>query len=58
MKMHLKISCAKWRPYCPGGDELKKVHMASGPSNERQDGRLFGADSLPELMLTFCLMDL
>ena len=20
--MHLKISCAKWRPFCPGGDEL------------------------------------
>ena len=22
MKMHLKVSSAKWRPYCPGGDEL------------------------------------
>ena len=21
--MHLKISSAKWRPFCPGGDELK-----------------------------------
>ena len=21
-KMHLKISSAKWRPFCPGGDEL------------------------------------
>ena len=20
--MHLKMSCAKWRPFCPGGDEL------------------------------------
>ena len=20
--MHLKISCVKWRPFCPGGDEL------------------------------------
>ena len=24
--MHLKISSAKWRPYCPGGDELKCHH--------------------------------
>ena len=23
MKMHLKISFAKWRPFCPGGDELR-----------------------------------
>ena len=22
MKMHLKGSSAKWRPFCPGGDEL------------------------------------
>ena len=22
MKMHLKMSSAKWRPFCPGGDEL------------------------------------
>ena len=22
MKMHLKLSFAKWRPFCPGGDEL------------------------------------
>ena len=22
-KMHLKLSSAKWRPFCPGGDELK-----------------------------------
>ena len=22
MKMHLKISPAKWRPFCPGGEEL------------------------------------
>ena len=21
-KMHLKISSAKWRPFCPGGDEV------------------------------------
>ena len=20
--MHLKMSSAKWRPFCPGGDEL------------------------------------
>ena len=23
MKMHLKISSAEWRPFCPGGDESK-----------------------------------
>ena len=23
MKMHLEMSSAKWRPFCPGGDELK-----------------------------------
>ena len=21
-KMHLKVSSAKWQPFCPGGDEL------------------------------------
>ena len=24
-KMHLYISSAKWRPFCPGGDELKQL---------------------------------
>ena len=24
MKMHLNVSSAKWRPFCPGGDELNK----------------------------------
>ena len=29
-KMHLKISSAKWRPFCPGGDELTtKLILAS-----------------------------
>ena len=33
-KMHLKMSSEKWRPYCPGGDELshqsvKKLFSAS-----------------------------
>ena len=23
--MHLKISSAKWRPLCPGGDELRRL---------------------------------
>ena len=27
MKMHLKISPAKWRPFCPGGDELIMLHQ-------------------------------
>ena len=27
-KMHLKMSSAKWRPFCPGGDELTEP---SGP---------------------------
>ena len=26
-KMHLKILSAKWRPFCPGGDELTKFSM-------------------------------
>ena len=30
MKMHLKILSAKWRPFCPGGDELNnKVTVCS-----------------------------
>ena len=28
--MNLKISSAKWQPFCPGGDELKDIgHMYS-----------------------------
>ena len=26
MKMHLKVSSAKWQPFCPGGDEL--IHVS------------------------------
>ena len=29
MKMHLKMPSVKWRPFCPGGDELTLKH--SGP---------------------------
>ena len=29
MKMHLKMSSVKWRPFCPGGDEL--IIMKWGP---------------------------
>ena len=25
--MHLKLSSAKWRPFCPGGDELRDMIM-------------------------------
>ena len=28
MKMYLKMSSAKWRPFCPGEDELIHVHVA------------------------------
>ena len=28
MKMHLKISSAKWRPFCPGGDVLTKTSLS------------------------------
>ena len=30
MKMHLKMSSEKWRPFCPGGDELRNndSHLA------------------------------
>ena len=32
MKLHLKISSAKWRPFCPGGDELRNMRLKSpGP---------------------------
>ena len=30
-KMHLKISSVKWRPFCPGGDELMcQTHVPEG----------------------------
>ena len=31
-KMYLKISSVKWRPFCPGGDELKIGHQHSNRS--------------------------
>ena len=27
--MHLKILSAKWRPLCPGGDELTAIYQES-----------------------------
>ena len=27
MKMHLKISSVKWRPFCPGGDESRFISL-------------------------------
>ena len=27
MKMHLKMSSGKWRPFCPGEDELKALFL-------------------------------
>ena len=27
IKIHLKMSSSKWRPFCPGGDELTKLHL-------------------------------
>ena len=27
MKMHLKMSSAKWQPFCPGGDELTELPL-------------------------------
>ena len=29
MKMRLKILSAKWRPFCPGGDELTQHNQSS-----------------------------
>ena len=29
--MHLKISSAKWRPFCPVGDELIPIHVSYIP---------------------------
>ena len=28
LKMHMKISSVKWRPFCPGRDELNACHNA------------------------------
>ena len=28
MKMHLKMSSAKWRPFCPGKDELREGKLS------------------------------
>ena len=33
-KMHLKVSSVKWRPFCPGGDELRHRSLIS-PSYTR-----------------------
>ena len=33
MKIHLKISSAKWRPFCPGGDELTHEEALCGAWN-------------------------
>ena len=41
--MHLKISSAKWRPFCPGRDELKLGGCYQ-----------FSAKPMPETMLTHC----
>ena len=40
-KMHLKISSAKWRPFCPGEDELKEQPLAQHIS---LGGALFSAN--------------
>ena len=49
-KMHLKVSSAKWRPSCPGGDELTCQHptlhhcdviMGDGVSNNQPHHCLF-----------------
>ena len=38
MKMHLESSSAKWRPFCPGGDELTRddCPTPNHPDNGRQ----------------------
>ena len=38
MKMHLIMSSGKWRPFCPGGDEL--ITMVTGQPLRRQGGSL------------------
>ena len=40
-KIHLKISSAKWWPFCRGGDELMHWLQGSSPSNGRQKGMLY-----------------
>ena len=39
MKMHWNISSAKWRPFCPGGDELIQHVAAAIRSNVLTEGR-------------------
>ena len=30
-KMHLKISSAKWQPFCAGGNEIKRADLVDFP---------------------------
>ena len=47
-KMHLKISSAKWRSFCPGGDELDLHNSYSVILNEPHgtNGKRFRSDGL------------
>ena len=38
--MHLKIPSAKWRPFCPGGDELKGYVTSGGHCWDYYPGNL------------------
>ena len=38
-KMRLKMSSAKWRPFCPGGDELTSYYSLPFPSPATQVGK-------------------
>ena len=41
-KMLLKISSAKWRPFCPGGDELKRFPLRYNALPSTVNGSLSG----------------
>ena len=38
--MHLKISFAKWRPFCPGEDEFKEEYQNRLDFNDHYNMRL------------------
>ena len=52
--MHLKISSVKWRPFCAGGDELKKTAIHCMPSLSLKSGNVHPAFG-PFLVIHLCL---
>ena len=44
--MHLNTSSAKWRPFCPGGDELR-LNVMLFPNQDFPDSKIHGANMGP-----------